>query len=360
MNDPGLRLRQARTAVEFVAAMRELKELSGLTLRQLEERAQEQGEVLARSTLGHVLGRDRLPREEVVSAFVRACGGDHGEVQLWLQVRRRLAAPQAAHTLTIDEPHAGVTPGAASSAPQLDRKPTAARTRPSTARARRAVGRPLAAAAAACVTVAAFLALWDSRHGTDSSGHPRTPSTSASPRTSDARTPRTPPATPPVLPSGTYRMRTANGECVAERPRHRVGTGSQDFLYATACTNSSSTPVMLRAQADGTYKIMLTGEKNESLRCLGVEGAALNNGADVSLQYCGMHTLDQAEQFTVEAVTIPAKGFRLRPAHTLLLPSRADLCLGAADLDEKPWADIFQMECLPSPRQVFHFHSLSR
>ncbi|MFF9063604.1 hypothetical protein ACF09K_33710 [Streptomyces sp. NPDC014882] len=45
-----------RNAAEFVELLRRLKEQSGLTYRQIEERAAESGEVLARSTLADVLG----------------------------------------------------------------------------------------------------------------------------------------------------------------------------------------------------------------------------------------------------------------------------------------------------------------
>ncbi|MCL6734704.1 helix-turn-helix domain-containing protein [Streptomyces neyagawaensis] len=80
----------ARTSAEYVALLRRLKERSGLTYRQLEQRAAERGEVLARSTLADVLRRDALPRAEVVSALVRACGVPETAVPTWLAVRERL------------------------------------------------------------------------------------------------------------------------------------------------------------------------------------------------------------------------------------------------------------------------------
>lgn len=80
----------ARTSAEYVALLRRLKERSGLTYRQLEQRAAERGEVLARSTLADVLRRDALPRAEVVSALVRACGVADAAVPTWLAVRERL------------------------------------------------------------------------------------------------------------------------------------------------------------------------------------------------------------------------------------------------------------------------------
>ncbi|GGS19367.1 helix-turn-helix transcriptional regulator [Streptomyces griseoviridis] len=82
----------ARTPAEYVALLRRLKERSGLTYRQLEVRAAERGDVLARSTLADVLRRDALPRAEVVSALVRACGVDGEERAGWLAARERLVA----------------------------------------------------------------------------------------------------------------------------------------------------------------------------------------------------------------------------------------------------------------------------
>jgi hypothetical protein len=81
----------ATSPAEFVAAMRELKCYSGLSCRQLETRAARDGRVLPRSTLVNVLHRETLPREDLVTAFARACGCGDEEVAGWVVVRRRLA-----------------------------------------------------------------------------------------------------------------------------------------------------------------------------------------------------------------------------------------------------------------------------
>lgn len=73
-----------KDASDFVELLRRLKERSGLTYRQLEERAAECGEVLPRSTLAEVLNGRRLPRPEVLTAFVRACG-DGDRTEEWLR-----------------------------------------------------------------------------------------------------------------------------------------------------------------------------------------------------------------------------------------------------------------------------------
>jgi hypothetical protein len=77
---------------EFIASLRDLKQRSGLTYRQLEKRATEHGKVLARSTLADVLAGKRLPAPDVLDAFVHACGeGDQADS--WQQARASIAEP---------------------------------------------------------------------------------------------------------------------------------------------------------------------------------------------------------------------------------------------------------------------------
>ncbi|MGX1274174.1 helix-turn-helix domain-containing protein [Streptomyces phaeoluteigriseus] len=85
-SDPG----EARTASEYVALLRQLKDGSGLTYRQLEQRAAGRGDVLARSTVADVLRRQGLPRAELVTALVRACDAG-ADLPRWLAARERLA-----------------------------------------------------------------------------------------------------------------------------------------------------------------------------------------------------------------------------------------------------------------------------
>ncbi|MFI2511251.1 hypothetical protein [Streptomyces sp. NPDC018972] len=75
--------------------MQQLKERSGLTYRELEERAARNGDMPARSTLADVLRRTSLPRPDVLAAFVRACG-DGQRAGSWLEARERIAARPAA------------------------------------------------------------------------------------------------------------------------------------------------------------------------------------------------------------------------------------------------------------------------
>lgn len=81
---------------EFVVELRRLKQWTGLTFRQLEARAAQAGDVLPHSTAVLALRRERLPREELVVAFVRACGRPSEEVERWVATRRRLALDEVA------------------------------------------------------------------------------------------------------------------------------------------------------------------------------------------------------------------------------------------------------------------------
>ncbi|MFI6276506.1 hypothetical protein [Streptomyces sp. NPDC050988] len=78
-------------AAAFVAGLRRLKAWSGLSYRRLERRAAEAGHSLPYSTAATMLGRERLPREELVAAFVAACGIRGTEAEVWLDARTDIA-----------------------------------------------------------------------------------------------------------------------------------------------------------------------------------------------------------------------------------------------------------------------------
>ncbi|MGA6224059.1 hypothetical protein ACPESV_27470 [Streptomyces umbrinus] len=78
-------------AAAFVAGLRRLKAWSGLSYRRLERQAAEAGHSLPYSTAASMLGRERLPREELVAAFVAACGIQGAEAEAWLDARTDIA-----------------------------------------------------------------------------------------------------------------------------------------------------------------------------------------------------------------------------------------------------------------------------
>ncbi|WP_217196856.1 RICIN domain-containing protein [Streptomyces buecherae] len=114
--------RAARTPAEYVAALRALRDEAGLSYRQLERRAHAVGDVLPRATVAGALARTALPRAELVTAFVRACGGDAAAVGAWLDARERLAASARA---TATDPPRTEEPGprAGEADPRRERKP---------------------------------------------------------------------------------------------------------------------------------------------------------------------------------------------------------------------------------------------
>lgn len=100
----------ARTAAEFVVAMRQLRSWADLSYRQLERNAEAAGDVLPRATISGALSRDDLPREQLLAAFVRACGGDEETVAVWLAARRRLSIAGPGAASAPDEPVASSAP----------------------------------------------------------------------------------------------------------------------------------------------------------------------------------------------------------------------------------------------------------
>ncbi|MBB5869121.1 hypothetical protein F4553_002500 [Allocatelliglobosispora scoriae] len=85
----------ATSAADYVAALRALRQWSGLSYRAMEKRAAANGDVLPRSTVITMLSRETLPREELAAAMARACGCTPDEVDTWVTARRRLAAANA-------------------------------------------------------------------------------------------------------------------------------------------------------------------------------------------------------------------------------------------------------------------------
>ncbi len=105
------------TAAEFVDALRRLKDWAGVGFRRLEKRATAAGQVLPRSTITAALNRDALPREELVTALVRTCGGDFDEVDRWVTAWRRIAAGTPLSTSSSTSPSKPPTPPTPAVAP---------------------------------------------------------------------------------------------------------------------------------------------------------------------------------------------------------------------------------------------------
>lgn len=120
---------EAQDAAEFIEAMRRLKDESGLTYRQLEDKAAAQGATLARSTLANALSGRSLPRPELLAAFVRACGGSEHQAAEWTRARSLLADRIRTEQQRPDQHTATAGAPAATPAPQppTSRRPTVLR-----------------------------------------------------------------------------------------------------------------------------------------------------------------------------------------------------------------------------------------
>ncbi|PZG48845.1 hypothetical protein C1I98_12405 [Spongiactinospora gelatinilytica] len=93
--DPG----RARTAAQFTELLRQLRAWSGMSYRQLARKAKDAGHVLPHNTLAAALQRDSLPREELLIAFVAACGLPGDQITRWVYTRKDLATLPASDQL---------------------------------------------------------------------------------------------------------------------------------------------------------------------------------------------------------------------------------------------------------------------
>ncbi|MFD7501161.1 RICIN domain-containing protein [Streptomyces sp. NPDC059850] len=286
--------RSARNAAEFVALLRELKERSGLTYRQLEERAAERGDVLARSTLADALRTDALPRTETLMAFLRACGEEDRSAE-WLEIYHDIA--------------------------ERSEQPPESRQRVPRGK--------LMGAALTLVLVGAAASLAVAMTADD--GEPRTRGTAA-PSAQSA------PATPAP---GTYRIRSAvSSLCLAE-----VESKSGGSIFQADCRRSI--PVYaLEESGDATVRLRSL-HPVFGYGCLGVGQGSTKGGTQMMDDYCGHR--GTAESFRIQRVTKPVSGYRIRPVHT-------DQCVSVPGGSTRKGDPVLQLPCAADDTgQVFRF-----
>ncbi|WP_159043293.1 RICIN domain-containing protein [Streptomyces sp. NBRC 110028] len=274
-----------RSAGEFMALLRALKERSGLTYRQLESRAAERGEVLARSTLADALRQDALPRAETLVAFLRACG-EEPRIGEWLEARERIATQQPPQSAPAQQPEAPPRPEAAER-----QVASGAADRP-----RRSIpkGRLIEVALAVLVVGAASLVV----AMTADDDEPKTRDTTAS---------SAEPASAAPAP-GTYRIRSViSSLCLSELESQGGGN-----VFQTDCRSAIPTYALEGAQ-DSVYRIRSL-HPALGYGCLGVGKASSEGGAQMMDDYCGHR--GAAERFRIQRVTKPVRGYRIKPVHT--------------------------------------------
>jgi hypothetical protein len=297
---------EVRDDAGFIASMQRLKERSGLTYRELEERAARSGDVLARSTLADVLRRKSLPRPEVLVAFVRACG-DGERVDAWLATRDRVAA---ARTTAAPVPARDF---------ETDAQPQAEAAE--IARPRRPRATTVAGATMLAVPLLALVA-WGLLSG-DSHG----PGTQASPAPS-SRTPADGWVT--IRPARTPDLCLTDG-------RDRDGSYNSAVAVQLPCAQAPVPRTYLEPMGEGLYRIQWH-HPQMGKGCLTVMGEDQIKGMLEPRLNCAQGTLFRLE---------PTAGtFRLRPA-------TSSGCIGIVDNDTTVGAEAIEERCSGGADQRF-------
>lgn len=288
----------ARDAAGFVESMKQLKELSGLTYRELEEQAARNGDVLARSTLADVLRRPGLPRPEVLAAFVRACG-DGQRVGAWLEARERIAEAK---------------PEPLPAEPEPETEPTAPPPPEEPARQRRDRRRLLVIASALSVPLLAVGA-W-----------------SLLPTDADAtHTPA----------DGWVTIRPADRTdlCLTDG-RDRAGAYDSAVAVRLPCAQAPVPRTYLEPAGEGMYRIQWH-HPEMGKGCLTVMDRGPAKGMIEPRDDCTGATV-----FHLDPAPDDSDGFRLRPA-------RSDQCIGTTDNETTAGTEAVQEPCTDTPDQYF-------
>jgi hypothetical protein len=297
----------ARDAAGFVASMKRLKQLSGLTYRELEEQATRNGEALARSTMADVLRRPGLPRPDVLAAFVRACG-DGQRVGDWLDARERIA-------------EAGPEPlPPASAAPQVGVQDG----EPGRSRRGRSPGRLFALASvlgAALVAVGVWGLL---PAGSGGQGEPVVAADD--------------PSTPT---DGWVTIRPAHEAdlCLTDG-RDRGGAYDSAVVVQLPCDQAPVPRTYLEPAGEGLYRVQWH-HPQEGKGCLTVMGGGPVKGMIEPRDDCTRATL-----FRLEPAPDGSAGFRFRP-------TRSGQCVGTAGRTAAEGAEAVQEPCADTPDQYF-------
>ncbi|NJQ01864.1 helix-turn-helix domain-containing protein [Streptomyces zingiberis] len=320
---------QAADAAGFVAAMRRLKQHAGLTFRELEERAADNDDVLARSTLADTLRRTSLPRPEVVAAFVRACGAGQ-QVGAWLTVRDRIAAEEPA---PLQAPGPEAEPEAAPGAePEAARGKQPSRPAVTASRWRHVKLGVVAPAVALVALLAAFLVVWFLPTG-DSGG-------SGGPGGSGDSGDQGPGARRPADGWVTIRPVRTPDHCLTDG-RDRRGRHASAIAVQLPCAQAPVPRTYLEPAGSGFYRIQWH-HPQEGKGCLTVITAEPAKGLVEPWDDC-----DRSTVFRLDPVPgAGPKAFRLHRANS------AD-CIGIAGDETVSGAEATEEPCGTEEDQTF-------
>ncbi|WP_228989976.1 XRE family transcriptional regulator [Streptomyces sp. DH8] len=313
------RFARPRTPAEFTAALRTLRIWSGLTYRQLEDKAAGHADVLPASTIATTLGRITLPREGFVEAYTRACGLGTEEVRQWVEVRRRIATDEPGAN---DEARAP-DPRPAGTAPPVAGTPAPARL----ARWRRAA----ALLGAAALGIAGTLGV----SGLSRDASPQTPPPEMS--VTGLRMPAVG-SWAQIHPARTPEL------CLTEG-RDRTGRYRTAVAAQRPCTDAVLPQVFLEPLGEDTVQIQWHHGKY-GIGCLTVLSEGPGRDLLEPRDDCADH--DRAQRFRVERFgpAAAADRFRIRPVVT-------GRCLSLRHQDTEVGAEVVQGRCSGAADQDF-------
>ncbi|MEE1757123.1 helix-turn-helix domain-containing protein [Streptomyces sp. SP18CS02] len=338
--------REACDPGEFIARLQALKDWSGLTYRDLSARAAAVGDVLPRSTVANMLTRTTVPREELLTAFVRACGVGPEALDSWLAVRKELAVrgraePAPGRCAGPEQPdreadgrpggepgdllgRVGGTPpgGAADHGPGAGPADDGAVDGSLWWGARPLV--PLICVLALVVAVTTVLSFM---------------------RGGGERHPESAESAEPVGPgAGPVRIRAVHsGLCLNERPGERNGQ-----VYQVPCAEADTPRYSLVQLAGGLWRLR-TDHPDFGPGCSGIPvDAGEPVGAPLVDQECGKR--GPREEFRIDPYgDTRVRGYRMRSVHS-------GLCVEVRAGDDEPWTDVVQNPCADEAGgQLFSF-----
>lgn len=336
--------RLASSSAEYVQLLRRLKNRSGLSYRDLARRAAASGDPLPASSIATMLGRESLPREAMVSALVRACGGSADEIALWVAERKRLAEYEAVEP-EIDPVHnSASTESFASDKSHEESENTGLQVDEKQIFAVRRKKRPrnLEVVRLAVLALSLPLLVWGVL-ALVRQPPPVDATKAAGPATTASKSAENPVrvAIGPDMPAaGDYRIIVvASGLCLAERARH--GSGQ---VFQAPCENAIPR-YSLQPLGGSRFRILPTHPRNGP-GCMGVPRADRKAGDRIFDDACGRGA---DENFTFAYVDQPVIGYRIKAA-------RSGLCLTIEEGSNIPWVELRQRRCNDSlTGQVFRF-----
>ncbi|WP_309053922.1 hypothetical protein [Streptomyces sp.] len=331
--------REAGSTAEFLAGLQALKDWSGLTYRELSARAGERGDVLPRSTVANMLARTTLPREELLTVFVRACGAPSGALEDWLAVRKELAL-HGVYEPRPQEPPAAGAPGALenSETPEAREGPEipgtgergerreAGETGEGAAPARARMARVLVGAVAlAGLVLAALSVITFVRDG--GAAHP----------------PRSGPGPAPAAGDVTIRV-VGPDLCLGERRGTRSGQ-----IHQLPCAEVEVPRYSLKDLGGGRWRIV-SDHADLGIGCSGIPSGGRIPDAAFEDSECGDPS--RVESFTLEPYGSPVRGHRIVPAGSATPGS----CVTVVGDRAAAGARLAQAPCAPDAAgQLFAF-----